>query len=96
MESVSTTLHVGSQADCGLIEDCGCDNYAGCEKGADGDFSGPASEFIWNSLVAIHKMHHDFHTTLFQAAATISYSLDDMENTFAPIPDPPTTGRQIY
>jgi hypothetical protein len=89
MESVSTTLHMGSQARCGSIKSCGCDNYAGCEKGADGDFSGPASEFIWNSLVAIHKMHHDFHTTLFQAAATISFSLDDMENTFAPIPEAP-------
>jgi hypothetical protein len=89
MESVSTTLHMGSQANCGNIDNCGCGAYAGSEKGADGDLSGPASEFIWNSLVAIHKMHHDFYTTLFQAAATISYSLDHMENTFAPIPEPP-------
>ncbi|KAL2831692.1 putative necrosis-inducing factor-domain-containing protein [Aspergillus cavernicola] len=57
-----------------------------CEKGADSDTSGPAAQFIWNSLAEIHGMYKSYYDTMFNALAVVSTTLDDMENKFAPIP----------
>ncbi|RAK98081.1 glycoside hydrolase [Aspergillus ibericus CBS 121593] len=57
-----------------------------CGKGADGATSGPAAQFIWNSLVEIHEMYQRYYDTLFQALTLVSTALKDMENKFAPIP----------
>lgn len=85
IESVSSTLHVGSEANCGNLVSDNCD-AADCEKGFDSDTSGPAGELVWNSLVKVHKLFKDYHDTLFEVAAITSSALDDFENTFAPIP----------
>lgn len=85
MESVSSTLHIGSKANCGKLVDDSCVSKD-CEKGFDSDTSGPAGELIWNSLVQVHMLFKDYHDTLFEVAAITSTALDDFENTFAPIP----------
>ncbi|KAL4879073.1 hypothetical protein BJY04DRAFT_229417 [Aspergillus karnatakaensis] len=85
MQSVSTTLHMGAQANCGELVSESCITLD-CPAGANGETSGPAAQLIWNSLVFIHKMHADYHDALFDVAALTSFTLDDMENTFAPVP----------
>ncbi|THC88729.1 hypothetical protein EYZ11_011829 [Aspergillus tanneri] len=85
MQSVSTTLHIGAEANCGELVSNSC-VAKDCPDGANGDTSGPAAQLIWNSLVKIHKLYADYHKTLFEAAAIGSTALDDLENKFAPIP----------
>ena len=59
-----------------------------CEKGADGPNSGPAAQFIWNSLIKIHTMHHSYWDSLRGMIRAFALSADDMEDTFAPILEP--------
>ncbi|RHZ56572.1 uncharacterized protein CDV56_100433 [Aspergillus thermomutatus] len=85
MQSVSTTLHMGAEANCGSLTADSCVTKD-CPAGANGDTSGPAAQLIWNSLVKIHMLHKDYHDTLFEVAALTSTALKDLENKFAPIP----------
>jgi hypothetical protein len=88
IRSATQTLHYQA-AECEVIkQDCSCDNFRECPAGANNHTSGPAAELIYESLMKIHSMHHTYHTSLFQAMSVISTSLDDMEETFAPIPQP--------
>ncbi|KAF4439699.1 glycosylhydrolase family 18-6 [Fusarium austroafricanum] len=86
--SVSRNLKVDSEPNCQSIATTDCNKRAECENGMNGPLSGPAGKFVWNSLVGIHKMYTDFHNDLYKAIAVISFSLDDFNNKFAPIPDP--------
>jgi GH18 family chitinase len=95
MESVSQTLRMGAEANCGTFvrEDDNCDQPLECPAGANAvesgrKPSGPAAQLIWNSLITIHQMHHDYYDRLFQVASVIGTALDDMENTFAPVLEP--------
>ena len=86
IQSVSSTLKIGAQSNCGNLLASNCNHAAECGKGLDGSDSGPAAQFIWNSLVSMHQLHEDYHDTLFKVAAVVSSMLDDLENKFAPIP----------
>ncbi|THC95866.1 hypothetical protein EYZ11_004644 [Aspergillus tanneri] len=83
--SVESTTHFGGQQGCGDLTTGSCSTVE-CEKGADSDTSGPAAQFIWNSLAEIHGMYKSYYDTLFKALTVVSTALDDMENKFAPIP----------
>ncbi|KAL2173022.1 uncharacterized protein P884DRAFT_273605 [Thermothelomyces heterothallicus CBS 202.75] len=48
-------------------------------------FPSPIS-FIWNSMVKIHAMYHDYVLMLERATSLVSVALDDMQKTFAPVP----------
>jgi hypothetical protein len=85
MKSVSTTLHMGAEANCGSLTDDSCVSKD-CPDGANSDTSGPAAQLIWNSLVKIHMLHKDYYNALFEVAALTSTALNDLENKFAPIP----------
>ncbi|KAI8943235.1 hypothetical protein NX059_001257 [Plenodomus lindquistii] len=85
--SVSNTLKLSSNLECGSLSKDTCTGSASCDKGMDGPDSGPAAELIWDSFLAIHNLHTDYHASLYRAATTISYQVDSMEDTFAPIPD---------
>jgi GH18 family chitinase len=90
MQSVSQTLNMVSEADCGTFDLANdhCDEMQECPEGANNDYSGPAAELIWNSLAKIHQMHHQYYNTLRSAAGTLALEMDHMENTFAPVPAP--------
>lgn len=62
-----------------------------CEKAVDAELSGPAAQFIWNSLISIHMMYHAYWHALDRMQGAFALSADDMENTFAPIPEPKTS-----
>lgn len=85
MESLTTTFHMGEGAECGLLTSDSCIKLD-CPKGADDDTSGPAAQFVWNSLVQIHFFYKDYYDTLFEATILSVSALDDLENKFAPIP----------
>ncbi|KAK4098174.1 glycoside hydrolase family 18 protein [Parathielavia hyrcaniae] len=89
MASLSQTLRTRS-ADCGtfLQDSDNCDATIYCPPGANDDDSGPAAELIWNSLTKIHRMYHGYYTELGRVTASLSLQVDDMENIFAPIPEP--------
>ncbi|KAH6616808.1 hypothetical protein C7974DRAFT_475193 [Boeremia exigua] len=88
MQSVSSTLHMGAQPDCEKITSATCAVAMECPDGANGKESGPAAELIWNSLATIHQMYQDYYNTLFNVASVVSMSLKDLENKFAPLPEP--------
>lgn len=67
-----------------------CDGPTECEKGLDGPNSGPAGQLIWASLIKIHEMHHGYWDSLEGMTGSFALSADDMEDTFAPIPEPKT------
>ncbi|PYI01817.1 chitinase [Aspergillus sclerotiicarbonarius CBS 121057] len=83
--SVESTIQMGGQQECGRLVTESCSTIE-CEKGADGASSGPAGQFIWNSLAQIHGMYKNYYDTLFKALGIVSTALGDMENKFAPIP----------
>jgi hypothetical protein len=89
--SVMQTLGTGTSGNCQIFggSDDNCDaTLAECPRAADTDKSGPAAEIIWNSLVKIHETYHGFYTALYDVAGVVSTALTDMENTFAPVPEP--------
>lgn len=86
IQSVSATLDIGAMPNCGSLLSSNCAQAAECPAGANGAKSGPAAQLIWNSLVAIHSMHKDYHDTLFKVAGVVSTALKDLENKFAPVP----------
>ncbi|KAM7212489.1 hypothetical protein V8F06_012111 [Rhypophila decipiens] len=89
MNSVHGTLKIeGGYDGCTSILGGQCESD-GCSKGMDGPLSGPAAQLIWNSLVLIHDMHKAYDTALTGQAGSFATKVDDMENTFAPVPPPP-------
>ncbi|PWY81537.1 hypothetical protein BO94DRAFT_557986 [Aspergillus sclerotioniger CBS 115572] len=82
---VGSTTQLAGEQDCGDIVTESC-NTIQCETGADGDASGPAAQFIWNSLAEIHNMYAQYYDNLFWALSIVSTTLNDMENKFAPLP----------
>ncbi|KAK4246406.1 glycoside hydrolase [Corynascus novoguineensis] len=83
--SVSTTLHISADNDCRRINQCNTPEE--CTKGLDGPYSGPAAQFIWNSMVKIHQMFYDYNEMLIAATSFVSMALIDLEKTFAPVPE---------
>jgi hypothetical protein len=88
IQSFSSIFEIGAEADCGSQLASNCNEASDCSKGLDGPYSGPAAQLIWHSLVSIHQWHKDYHDTLFKVASVVSTILDDLENKFAPIPEP--------
>lgn len=88
-ESIVTTLAMGFSG-CETIHPVKdhCHGHVECEKGLDGEYSGPAGELIWTSLVQIHTMYHAYWDALRNTAGFYALQADDMEDTFAPIPEP--------
>jgi hypothetical protein len=86
--SISANLHIKTRTNCSKIMDPNCGLEEECTKAMDGDLSGPAGMFIWNSLAKVHHMYRSYYDAVFDSAAIISFSLDDFGNKFAPIPDP--------
>jgi GH18 family chitinase/LysM repeat protein len=84
-QSVSMSLQVNTEPWCQQLTNC--KKSAECENAFNDDLSGPAAQFIWNSLVKVHQMYTDFHDELYKAASVISFSLDDFGNKFAPVPE---------
>ncbi|EPS35532.1 hypothetical protein H072_11031 [Dactylellina haptotyla CBS 200.50] len=91
-ESIAQTLKMAGGEGCWtLVKNVDrCDGKVECERGADGPFSGPAAKLIWDSLVKIHSMYDTYWNTVQGAAIGFSLKADDMESTFAPIPEPKT------
>ncbi|KAK4170680.1 hypothetical protein QBC36DRAFT_341460, partial [Triangularia setosa] len=90
MEGFEQIFHLGSSPKCNtfLLTGDNCDNAIECEKGLDEDKSGPAAKLIFDALIYVHKMHHDYHNSLVAAAAFVNPKLNSMHDTFAPIPPP--------
>ncbi|OLN96797.1 Killer toxin subunits alpha/beta 2 [Colletotrichum chlorophyti] len=91
-QSLERTLKSGSSMGCesfnGQMDNC--DKTIDCPDGANGESSGPAAQFIWNSVITIHKMYHSYRETLFKLIGPFANGADDMEDTFAPIPEEKT------
>jgi hypothetical protein len=85
IDSVSETLHIGREANCGNLKMDSCVTLD-CPAGANGKTSGPAAQLIWNSLAKIHLIHKDYYNALFDSTLLSHMGLDDLENKFAPIP----------
>jgi hypothetical protein len=85
-QSLSSTVQLGSQANCGQLvsESCGTRD---CIATLDTELSGPAGMLIWNSIVQIHHVFKDYHTKVFEAATILSLPMDDLQNKFSPLPD---------
>ncbi|KXH64966.1 glycosylhydrolase family 18-6 [Colletotrichum salicis] len=57
LSSVHATLKIETRAtDRGSVLGVDC-NTDGCSKGMDGDYSGPAAQLIWNSVIIIWDIH---------------------------------------
>jgi hypothetical protein len=90
--SVGSTIHVGFEADCSILEaKSNCWQARDCETGFNAEDSGAAGMLIWDSMVFIYQLHKDYQDTLFKAATTLSTMLDDFEDKFAPVPPAPDT-----
>lgn len=78
-----------TRAECGEIRSgSGCRDYKDCKE-FDNDKSGPAAALIWNSFVSISSLYAQYHESLVAVSALlIDNSLDDFEQTFAPVPPP--------
>jgi hypothetical protein len=90
--SVEQTLKAGADKGCDSIIS-GQDHCHGtieCPNGADSALSGPAAQFIWISLIRIHEMYHGYYDSLEAMTGQFALAADDMEDTFAPIPEPET------
>ncbi|KAL3461234.1 hypothetical protein BJX64DRAFT_289606 [Aspergillus heterothallicus] len=71
--SVSTTLRTASEVKChDILGNCPTVN---CDKAFDGEESGPAAEFLWNSMVKMQHMFNNFRNELYNAATLVSMQL---------------------
>ncbi|KAL5360965.1 hypothetical protein BJX96DRAFT_151156 [Aspergillus floccosus] len=84
IRSVSQTIGAVSEPECHDLS--GHCPIIGCEKAFDGNTSGPAAEFIWNSMAKIHNLFAVYRQEVYNAATGVSFQLDFMEDTFAPLP----------
>ncbi|KAA8622106.1 hypothetical protein SMACR_09659 [Sordaria macrospora] len=92
MDSIGDTFGMGRGANtqCNQLSvGDNCDDFSDCPNSANGDSSGPAAQLIWNSLVRIHLVYHEYYNALSTASGVISMSLGSMTKTFAPVPPPP-------
>ena len=85
--SVANTLKLHRDPGCDRLTKDSCDSTIPCDQSMDGPDSGPAAQLIWDSLVAIHMVFADYHERLFDAEASVSLQVRDLENKFAPIPE---------
>ncbi|KAL4745304.1 hypothetical protein BDW72DRAFT_211523 [Aspergillus terricola var. indicus] len=87
--SIGHVFHFAPLADCGDVTDqSNCAQSSQCQEFVNVD-SGAAGWAIWNSLVYIHEIYTTFHDAIFEQAVIDSLSLDNFENKFAPVPEPP-------
>lgn len=86
---VAYLINGPSQAECGEIRSgSSCRSTRDCKE-FDNESSGPAAALIWNSFVAISSLFAQYHESLVTVSALlIDNSLDDFEQTFAPVPPP--------
>ncbi|KAI7774988.1 Killer toxin subunits alpha/beta [Diaporthe eres] len=91
-DSVERTLKSGASMACDTLneEKDNCDKPMDCPAGASGEKSGPAAQFVWNSLITVHKMYHNYRPTMFSLIGPFANGADDMEETFAPVPEEKT------
>jgi hypothetical protein len=87
MLSVSDTLNVGNEAQCGSTLDGTCTSVPTCASVFDAPTSGPAGQLIWNSLVDIHYLYKRYYDGLQAAATYLSPQMDDLQAKFAPFPE---------
>lgn len=92
MQSVEQTLLAGSNMGCEVLGGTGdnCDARWECPAGANGPDSGPAAYVIWQSLIQVHRMFHDYYNGLSSMRGGVQTTIRRMENVFAPIPEPKT------
>ncbi|KAK6499976.1 hypothetical protein TWF481_010333 [Arthrobotrys musiformis] len=92
IQSAAETLRMGGDYACDTFEEGEdkCHSASECEKGLDGPESGPAASLIWASLTKIHRMHHAYYKRMSAITGIYGLSVDDMEKTFAPVPEPKT------
>ncbi|ERS96515.1 hypothetical protein HMPREF1624_06719 [Sporothrix schenckii ATCC 58251] len=90
--SISASINGPESSNCGsLAATSNCDRILLCKDVENTQGSGPAAYEIWNSLVYVHEIYETFHSTIIQAAAlSLNPSLDQFENTFAPVTPPDT------
>lgn len=90
MERLEQIFRLGSSPKCYsfLLTGDNCDNAIECEKGLDEEKSGPAAKLIFDALIYIHQMHHEYHNSLVDAAAFVTPKLNSMHDDFASIPPP--------
>jgi GH18 family chitinase len=85
--SVSSTLGVGFEPRCETLDqDTSCNTVLSCDSGMDGELFGAAGHLIYNSLVYIRGLYKEYDKALVSNEITALWSLDDLQNKFAPIP----------
>ncbi|KAK3956166.1 hypothetical protein QBC32DRAFT_251260 [Pseudoneurospora amorphoporcata] len=93
MDAVGIVFGMGGQGttQCGELakQRDNCDQTQDCPASAANSTSGPAAQLVWNSLVWVHEVYHEYFIALHDVAGVINMALDDMEKTFAPVPPPP-------
>ncbi|KAK5654618.1 hypothetical protein OQA88_6939 [Cercophora sp. LCS_1] len=92
-QSVQLTLKMGAETGCYTFvwgRDSCDDVFEECGNGANGPYSGPAGQLIWNSLIRIHQTYHGYWSGLLAAHGTLANGQDLMQETFAPVPEPKT------
>jgi hypothetical protein len=87
MLSVSDTLNVGDEAECGSTLDGTCTSVPTCASVFDAPTSGPAGQLIWNLLVDIHFLYKRYYDGLQTAATFLSLQMGDLQAKFAPFPE---------
>ncbi|KAI8252718.1 hypothetical protein K4K58_007656 [Colletotrichum sp. SAR11_239] len=86
------TLKAGAAMSCESFNELSdnCDKFMDCGAGPNGNRSGAAAQFIWNSVIQIHKMYHSYWNSLNGLTGEFAAAADDMEDMFAPIPEEKT------
>ncbi|KAH0426127.1 glycosylhydrolase family 18-6 [Colletotrichum camelliae] len=83
MTSVHNTLKPEAECSASITSECG---WSGCSKSMDGALSGPAAQLVWNSLRTIHEVYRSYYNAVLDVATIGSFTLDNLENQFAPVP----------
>ncbi|KAL8366609.1 hypothetical protein RB595_010461 [Gaeumannomyces hyphopodioides] len=91
LKSFEMTLQSGQSMSCDMIDGADkCDGIFECPAGADGDESGPAAMLIWQSLIQVHKLHHDYYKALGGMQVEVQTGIRRMEGIFSSVPEPKT------
>lgn len=90
MEAFEQIYRLGASPKCGsfAMPADNCDSPFECGKGLDENQSGPAAKLIFDALIYIHQMRHQYYDSLNEAATFLSPKIGEMHDTFAPIPPP--------
>ncbi|KAI9039350.1 uncharacterized protein KD926_009493 [Aspergillus affinis] len=94
IESVTDTLKV-LDSNCGEIGTGSC-LPQDCPRGADGSFSGPAAQLIWNSLVEVHHYYEMYYNAFDVFTRISSTVLEELEKEFAPISPEQDTEKWLF